>query len=168
MMQMEDRQRGTGELQIACDGVRSAFYSYVRSFGCQLFSTRLIRFNGRGSLMTPACLPSLIQPSDWWRSDWQMLDPNLALLSPCSLAAPVNQRAPLSLQGDSSWSRMWRLKDFFVPEVFWGGAPFLFFLISFTGMLGQHFCKSMPCTDTGKQIKLHLGDSTSVSLLGWY
>ena len=67
--------------------------------------------------------------------------------SSVTVAPPVNQSPPLSLQGDSSWSRMWGLKDFFVPEVFGASPQPVPFLISFT------FCVKTCCTESlvGKQ-----------------
>lgn len=93
--------------------------------------------------MWPDCPPSLIMTTEAWR---QMLDLNLPpLLSPCTLAAPVNQSTPLSLQ----LVKNVRTEGFLCP---WG-IPRLspFFLISSTG---QHFCK---CTVSDGQPKLHLG-----------
>lgn len=45
-----------------------------------------------------------------------MFDPNLQLLSASGLGSTCQSKKLLALgfQGDSSWSRMWELNDFFV------------------------------------------------------
>lgn len=114
---MPARDTERPELKAACDEIKSSFT--IINIPLEI-SSWLHRDN------SPQW-PRLTDPMMFFfRPDWQMFDLNRPLLSPCHPGSACQSKpSSLSLQGDSSWSRMWRLKDFFVPGGISEAVPFL-------------------------------------------